>query len=119
MRVILISSKMTTDDSASTSMPSGDCFEAAVKFIQDATVLEWPDDYHLVHGNVAALRQDEAVNHAWVEEGDVVHEVSNGHDLVFFGEAYYARHRVTNIRKYTVSEALRLCVEHGHSGPWD
>ncbi len=110
---------MTVDDFDGNLAPAGNCFEAAVKFVQDATVLEWPDDYRVVHGNVAALRQDEAVNHAWVEEGDVVHELSNGRNLAFFRHAYYERHQVTNIRKYTVSEALRLCVEHGHSGPWD
>jgi hypothetical protein len=100
------------------STPQGDCFEVAAKFIQRPEIVEYPDDYLLVHGNVAALRQDEAVNHAWVEEGEVVHEVSNGRAFVFEKKQYYERHRITNVRTYTVAEALQLCVQHGHWGPW-
>ncbi len=92
--------------------PTGDCFEAVIKFIEDPTVLEFPDDYRVVHGNVAALRQDEAVNHAWIEEGDeVIHEVSGGRKNVIFKDAYYQKHQVTNVRRYTVAEALSLCVK--------
>lgn len=101
------------------STPYGDCFEAAAKFIQQPGVVDWPDDYRLVHGNVARLRQDEAVNHAWVEEGDIVHEVSGGRNLVFSKDEYYKRHQITNVRTYTVLEALEFAVEHGHWGPWD
>ena len=65
MRVMQIPSKMTADNSDDTPTLVGDCFEAAVRFIQDPAVLEWSEDYYLVHGNAAALRQDEAINHAW------------------------------------------------------
>ena len=99
--------------------PPGDCYEASVKFIQDPTVVEWPDDYRLVHGNVAKLNQAETVNHAWIEEGDVVHEVSNGRQLAFLKDDYYKKYKITNVRKYTVLEALELCARHGHFGPWD
>jgi hypothetical protein len=98
---------------------TGDCFEAALKFIQDPSVIEFPDDYRLVHGNVAVLRQDEAVNHAWIEENDVVYEVSNRQGTAYFKETYYKQYQVTNIRSYTVPEALELAFKHGHSGPWD
>lgn len=106
-------------DSDHTPVPSGDCFEAALKFLQQPGVTKWPDDYRLVHGNTAALRQDEAVNHAWVEEGDIVHEVSGGRDLVYSKVAYYKKHQITNVRRYTVLEALELAVKNGHWGPWD
>ena len=101
------------------SKPAGDCYEAAMNFILDPAVIEFPDDYRLVHGNVAALRQDEAVNHAWIEEGDVVHEISNGQNLAFHKESYYKHHQITNVRRYTAPEAIRLYVEHDHYGPWD
>lgn len=106
-------------ESRKRSTSLGDCFEAAAKFVQQPSVVDYPDDYRLVHGNIAALRQDEAVNHAWVEEGDIVHDVSNGDHVVFSKQAYYERQRVTNVRTYTVEEALRLCIQHGHWGPWD
>jgi hypothetical protein len=101
------------------SIPQGDCFEAAAKFIQQAAVVDWPDDYRLVHGNVATLRQDDAVNRAWVEEKNIVHEVSSGRNLMFSRDDYYERHKITNIRTYTVLQALELALEHGHCGPWD
>lgn len=97
----------------------GDCFEAAAAFVTRDEVLKYPDDYRLVHGNAATLRQDEAVNHAWVEEGEVVHEVSNGRASVYAKEAYYARFGITTVRRYTPEQALRLMIRNGHSGPWD
>ena len=100
-------------------MPTGDCFEAAMKFVSQPEVVDYPDDYRLVHGNVAKLRQNEAVNHAWVEEDEVVHEVSNGRDEVYLKKAYYEKHQITDARTYTVEEALFLLVRHGHWGPWD
>jgi hypothetical protein len=96
---------------------TGDCYEAAFKFVsahgQDA-----PDRYVLVHGNVAKLEQDEAVNHAWVEEGDIVHEVSKGRHRKFSKRSYYERYDVKNTRRYSFEEALIVSVKSGHYGPW-
>lgn len=55
------------------------CFRASAEFIQIPHDTDGPDDYRLVHGNVATLRQDIAVNHAWVEELDFVYELGEGH----------------------------------------
>ena len=101
------------------SMPTGDCFEAAGKFISHPAVVDYPDDYLLVHGNIAKLRQDEPVNHAWIEEGDFVHEVSGGRREVFSKKSYYEHLGITNVRTYTVEQALLLLVREGHWGPWD
>lgn len=101
------------------SVPKGDCFEAAAAFVTQEEILTYPDDYKLVHGNVATLRQDEPVNHAWVEEGETVHEVSNGRTNVFWKDDFYARFGITTVRKYTPKQALLLMVRTGHSGPWD
>ena len=99
---------------------TGDCFEAALKFVRQPEIMDDPDDYRLVHGNVAKLRQNEAVNHAWVEEDDkVVHEVSNGRYHAYLKTVYYEKHKITNVRKYTPEEALCLMIRHGHFGPWD
>lgn len=103
------------DDSA----PQGDCIEAAAAFVTRDEVLKYPDDYHLVLGNVATLWQDKFVNHASVEEGDVVHEVSRGSRAVFPKEAYNARFGITTVRRYTPEQALLLMIRNGHSGPWD
>lgn len=111
---------VTPMDASSHTLPRGDCFDAAVRFISEPGVMEWHDTYRLVHGNVATLRQDEAINHAWVEEEDeLVHEVANGRHLRFSKHVYYERFGITNTREYTIFEVLGLCVQHGHSGPWD
>lgn len=102
-----------------TREPTGDCFEAAGRCISQPSIVDYPDDYRLVHGNIAKLSQGEAVNHAWIEERDLVHEVSNGRNEVFSKEAYYKRHGITNVRIYTPEEALVQMARHGHWGPWD
>jgi len=99
-------------------IPRGDCFEAAARFIREVA-MDNPERYLLVHGNVAKLRQDEAVNHAWVEEGDIVHEVSNKRHLRVLKNEYYEKHRITNVRTYTLERTLLLRLKHNHSGPWD
>ena len=108
---------MTKSDKNNT--PKGDCFEAVAKFIQRPEITDWPDDYRLVHGNIAKLRQDESVNHAWIEENDFVLEVSCGRNMRFSKDLYLKTNRVTNIRRYTVLEALKLISKYGHWGPWD
>ncbi len=97
---------------------TGDCFEAAFKFVTSRGEGA-PHRYTLVHGNVARLRQDRAVNHAWVEEGDVVHEVSKGPHRQFTKVEYYERLRVTNVRRYTYEDALLESLRARHYGPWD
>jgi hypothetical protein len=59
------------------------CFKASAEFIQVPHDKDGLDDYRLVHGNVATLSQDGAVNHAWIEEIDFVYELSEGHKSLF------------------------------------
>lgn len=98
---------------------NGDCFVAAGKFISADVILDYPQDYRLVHGNLRHLRQDVTFNHAWVEEADFVLEISNGQNIVLPREAYYQAQGVTTVRKYTPEEALVLMIRHGHWGPWE
>ena len=96
-----------------------DCFKAAAKFIQQPRVMNGPDDYRLVHGNVATIQKVGVVNHAWVEEGDFVYELSIGQKRLFSKDDYYKSNQITDVRIYTVTEALKLVDVHGHWGPWD
>jgi len=100
-----------------TTEETGDCFEAALKFIQEKG-LEDSNRYTLVHGNIAHLKQEEELNHAWVEEGDIVHEVSKGKHERFLKNKYYEKLRVTKMRKYTLIEALSEGIKYKHWGPW-
>ena len=100
-----------------TTEKTGDCFEAALKFIKEKG-LEDPDRYTLVHGNIAHLNQEEEINHAWIEEGDIVHEVSKGKHQRFLNDRYYEKFKVTKTRKYTLIEALKESIKNKHWGPW-
>ena len=74
--------------------------------------------YRLVHGNCAILPQDEAVNHAWIEEGDVIHDVSNRRHIVVDRKTYYEAFEVKNVRIYSKLEMMKLTMHFRHWGPW-
>ena len=95
--------------------PKGDCYEAALKFLR---ALGSSTNATLAHGNVDSLDQTFLVNHAWVEEEDVVHEVSNGRHLRISKARYYQQFKVKNILRYTYEEALIESVKSKSSGPW-
>jgi len=100
--------------------PKGDCFFAAFNHLMDVGVGD-PDGerFTLIHGNLVHLPQDSEVNHAWVEEGSIVHEVSNGQNLKITKLKYYDQFGVTKERRYSVIDAMRENGQHGHYGPWD
>ena len=102
----------------SDTQSTGDCFEAAYRFLTTRG-LGAPGRYMLVHGNVAKLSQGHCVNHAWVEEGDIVHELSKGRHLQFMKTEYYEFHGVKNVRQYSHKEALMAALTTRHYGPWD
>ena len=98
----------------------GDCFPTAFNHLMDVGIDG--NDLHgkrfvLVHGNLPHLPQDHEFNHAWVEEGDTVHEVSNGQNLRVARAEYYATNRVTKTRRYSVIEAMARGAD--DMGPWD
>jgi len=117
----------------------GDCYEAAANYvINNSGVVSFlvppgataRPGLMLVHGEVTGQGKIEGVKygHAWVEDGDLVIDVSNGRDLQLPKAAYYALGRVDNdgaqrikpnLHRYTAKEARRNLVMHGHWGPWD
>jgi hypothetical protein len=101
------------------SKPQLACFRASAEFIQRPHATDGPDNYRLAHGNVAGLRQDTAVNHAWVEELDFIYELSEGHKNLFMKDEYYKDNKIINVRTYTAKEATERIGEYGHWGPWN
>lgn len=95
------------------------CFRASAEFIQKPHIIDGPDDYRLVHGSLATLQQDVAVNHAWIEEIDFVYELSEGHKILFSKDDYYKKNKIINVRTYTAQEAITLIGVYGHWGPWN
>ena len=101
------------------SKPQLACFRASAEFMQKPHITDGPDDYRLVHGNVATLPQDAEINHAWIEEIDFVYELSEGHKRLFSKDDYYKKNKIINVRTYTAQEAITLTGVYGHWGPWN
>jgi hypothetical protein len=104
----------------------GNCYESAANYIVDAMMREGRDvKLVLVHGEITGQGRIEGVRygHAWVEDGAMVIDNSNGRDLRMHRDAYYALarvgHRNPNLVKYTVAEMRKKIIKHKHYGPWD
>lgn len=100
------------------SQPSGDCFVAAFNALFN--MMEDPESDHfvLVHGNVARLAEDVDMNHAWVENANMVFDYSNRFRNEMPKGEYYSQLQITTTRRYTPMEAMRVNAHHGHYGPW-
>jgi len=100
---------------------TGDCYEAAVKIM----LLDTPNpNLRLVHGEVAGQGPLEGVTlgHAWVEDGDVVIDNTNGRNITMPKVVYYAIGRIdqiNNFHVYTTEEARTKVLSFLHYGPWD
>jgi GNAT superfamily N-acetyltransferase len=106
---------------------NGDCYEAAGNYMMRFIFGDAKDDsrihrLRLVHGEVTGQGPLEGIKygHAWVEDGNMVIDQSNGKDLRMPKAAYYALGRIgSNVHKYTMAEFKRKAVETGIWGPWD
>ena len=90
-------------------------------------------NYILVHGEVTGQGPLEGVKygHCWIEDGDIVIDVSNGRNIRMPKEVYYLLGRIGspetarfgieagNLHKYTWEEAREKILQHEHWGPWD
>lgn len=110
------------------SEPTGDCYEAAAKYIMDKVLAFWVENpqhqLRLVHGEVRGQGplEGQRLGHAWVEDGDTVIDVSNGRDLRMPKELYYAIGNIDDIGNthvYTPEEARRKILQSKTWGPWD
>lgn len=100
-------------------MKAGDCFEANFK-----ALLEKPfnNGWVLCHGIVTGQGGDVKgirYTHAWLENGNVVYDYSNGNMLVLSQITYYRIGKIEKVIRYTVREALRMALATGTYGCWD
>ena len=107
---------------------TGNCYEAALEFLVDNTigmgVKEPNHNLRLVHGEVAGTGKLEGrtLGHAWVEDGDIVIDNTNGRGFVMPKAFYYAVgkiHEIGNYHVYTPEEAREKVLMHETYGPWD
>lgn len=106
----------------------GDCYEAAVLYMMDHAlgmgVSEPNPELRLVHGEVAGQGplEGKTFGHAWIEDGDMVIDKSNGRDTYMPKFLYYSIGRIDeldNYHVYTPEQVRKKLIEHGVYGPWD
>ena len=99
---------------------NGDCYQAAANIVVD---LDEDTDLILVHGIVTGQGPIEGVEygHAWVEDGGMVIDKSNGRDITMPKAMYYGLGNIhkRNTIRYTREEAVKKMLDSGHYGPWD
>lgn len=104
-------------------MKMGNCFETAGQYQLGAFLAE-KQMVTLVHGLVVATKgplEGKSFAHAWIECEE------NGVETVIDVElkqqvprdVYYRHGQVGYTKKYSLKEAAKACVEHGHYGAWD
>lgn len=106
---------------------TGDCYEAAFKFIMDECNLtpENSKRYILVHAEVMGQGEIEGITfgHAFVvKDRTLVIDRSNGRNLEMPAFIYYAIGQINDIgneHQYTWEEARQKAMESGTYGPWD
>jgi len=99
----------------------GDCFEAAGRYIIDHAIVGSEKTLVLVHGLVTGQGKIQGVefSHAWVEDGDIVIDTSNGRDIQMPKAAYYALGHIRKTFRYTLDEARKKFLQFKTYGPWD
>lgn len=110
-----------------TCCSGGDCYKAAYDYVQQlsdkmnaGSVSKAPP--FLVHGDVIPTcgpDKGRRINHAWVEMGDDVLEVSNGQKLQRKKEVYYRTFQARDRIRYRLLNAQLEYAKSMHYGPWD
>ena len=100
----------------------GDCYAAAGRYMMRHGMEKDDSEIFLVHGMVTGQGQIAGIryDHAWIEKGDTVIDVSNNKHNEWPKEVYYA---IGNIRPeenhyYNIEQFREKILEHEHWGPW-
>jgi hypothetical protein len=102
---------------------SGDCYEAAGKYIMDECMFA-PKDCNLilVHAEVSGQGPlgGYKYGHAFILDGDTVIDKSNGRDIKMPKSDYYGIGKIgANAHEYSFEDFRRKVLDHKHWGPWD
>ena len=104
---------------------NGDCYQAAIEYLWSKYAFEKPEtEIKIVHGEVAGQGPLEGLTfgHAWVEQGDVVVDPSNGRMVTMPRQLYYALgciSQINNMHAYDLEAVRRKILETKTYGPWD
>jgi len=101
----------------------GDCFEASGRYMMDNAMYGGNSDLLLVHGEVTGQGPIRGVKygHAWIEDGNTIHDVSRGRDIQMPKDLYYALGNIneSSVFKYDMEHMRQKILDSGHWGPWD
>ena len=103
----------------------GDCFEVAGRAMIDMTEEQETYGMKMIHAYVYGQGElkGRRFPHAWVEQGDVVLDNSNGNSIVMRKEQYYPLGGVVEEKgayaSYDKEKTMINMLKHGHYGPWD
>jgi len=99
-----------------TELEGGDCFRVAANL-----TLQLGDRARLIHGQPTLTRPPYIkYDHAWVEVGDEVLDLSNDKAYAISRELYYAVGHIDSeeSESYSSEETRSQLLEHEHYGPW-
>jgi hypothetical protein len=99
----------------------GDCYIISGKYVMDHAFMGDANDLFLVHGIVTGQGKIQGIeyDHAWVEKGDNVLDMSCGRNIEMPKQVYYALGNIKRIIKYTPDEMRKKINQYKHWGPWD
>jgi len=96
------------------TVPVGDCFGYAnteAKNHPGSTVC---------HGIVHHPWSGKKIRHAWVEDGEQIHDWQSSHGMrnKLDKATFYSTWKPTQVKRYTPEQAAINMLRHGHHGPW-
>ena len=101
---------------------AGDCYMVSAKYLENE-YFKGNKNLVLVHGEVEGQGAIRGLRygHAWVENGDMVIDKSNGKNLEIPKVIYYSIGNIkpNEVFKYNYEQMLKKTLESGHWGPWD
>jgi len=104
---------------------AGDCFHVAGRTMIDMTEEQEVYGMKMIHAYVYGQGElkGRRFPHAWIEQGDVVLDNSNGNNIVMRKEQYYPLGGIVEesgaYATYVKEDCLVKMLKHSHWGPWD
>jgi 5'(3')-deoxyribonucleotidase len=104
---------------------AGDCFHVAGRTMIDMTEEQETYGMKMIHAYVYGQGElkGRRFPHAWVEQGDVVLDNSNGNSIVMRKDQYYPLGGIVQesgaYATYVKEDCLIKMLKHSHWGPWD
>jgi len=99
---------------------NGDCYEVSGRYMMDKHLAGLSNPV-LVHGTVTGQGRIHGVeyDHAWIEEGDEVLDMSRSRNIHMPKAVYYALGQIKNTKKYDYETFRKMVSKYKHWGPWE